>query len=259
MIQCRQILSTERKERNNGMNKYIKELVAKPRKTASGGKFQADLTPADILNEAAIAERWAASAAISVTMAKTMLASLEGFVMESLGEGLQLNFNLVSFYPRLSGALSAQNANPEADALYVRGAVKARRTLMEGIKAKLKAVNKASSDGSAIFNVLDKDVNKFDVLASGHVLSAIGRGIVFDPSRGDEGVWLERRVKKHGPVQVAKARLLTVESDHLEFMFDDPIPKGTYFLAVYTRHGKDTGYAPTRICRQIKTLPCARH
>ena len=90
-------------------------------------------------------------------------------------------------------------------------------------------------------------------------LSAIGRGIVFDPSRGDEGVWLERRVKKHGPVQVAKARLLTVESDHLEFMFDDPIPKGTYFLAVYTRHGKDTGYAPTRICRQIKTLPCARH
>ena len=126
------------------MKKHIKELVAKPRKTASGGKFQADLTPADVLNEAAIAERWAASAAISVTMAKTMLASLEGFVMEALGDGLQLNFNLVSFYPRLSGALSARNANPEADALYVRGAVKARRTLMEGIKAKLKAVNKAS-------------------------------------------------------------------------------------------------------------------
>ena len=32
----------------------------------------------------------------------------------------------------------------------------------------------------------------------------------------------------------------------------------TYFIAVYTRHGKDTGYAPTRICRQIKTLPRAR-
>ena len=240
------------------MKAYLKELVAKPRKTASGGKFQADLTPADVLNEAAIAEQWAASAAISVTMAKTMLASLEGFVMEALGDGLQLNFNLVSFYPRLSGALSARNANPEADALYVRGAVKARRTLMEGIKAKLKAVNKASSDGSAIFNVFDRDVNKFDVLASGHTLSAIGRGITFDPSRGDEGVWLERRVKKHDPVQVAKARLLTMESDHVEFVFDDPIPRGTYFIAVYTRHGKDTGYAPTRICRQIKTLPRAR-
>ncbi len=33
----------------------------------------------------------------------------------------------------------------------------------------------------------------------------------------------------------------------------------TYFIAVYTRHGKDTGYAPTRICRQIKTLPRACH
>ena len=43
---------------------------------------------------------------------------------------------------------------------------------------------------------------------------------------------------------VAKARLLTMESDHVEFVFDDPIPRGTYFIAVYTRHGKDTGYGP---------------
>ena len=80
--------------------------------------------------------------------------------------------------------------------------------------------------------------------------------------RTPEGVKLLAVVKAdaygHGAVQVAKARLLTMESDHVEFVFDDPIPRGTYFIAVYTRHGKDTGYAPTRICRQIKTLPRAR-
>ncbi len=231
-----------------------KELVATPRKTASGGKFQADLAPADILDEAAIAERWAQSAAINPIQAKTMLVSLEGFILEALGKGFQLNFNLASFYPRLSGALSARNADPEAEALYVRGAVKARRPLMEGIKAKLKAVNKTSVGGSVIFNVLDKDAQKFDVFAAGHTLSAIGRDIAFAPSRNDEGVWLERRVKKHGPVQVAKARMLTMDSDHLEFVFDDPVPAGTYFIAIYTRNGKDAGYTPTRTCRQIKTL-----
>ena len=46
-----------------------------------------------------------------------------------------------------------------------------------------------------------------------------------------------------------------MKSDRVEFVFDAPIPRGTYFIAIYTRHGKDTGYAPTRICRQIKTLP----
>jgi len=237
------------------MQTHRKELVVTPRKTASGGKFQADLTPADILDEASIAARWAESAAISVTIAKTMLASLEGFILEALGKGFQLNFNLASFYPRLSGALSAQNANPEAEALYVRGAVKARRPLMEGIKTKLKAVNKTSAGGSTIFNVFDKDAQKFDVLAAGHTLSAIGRDIAFDPSREDEGAWLERRERKRGPVHVAKARVLTMEKDHLELVFDDPLPTGTYFMAIYTRNGKGAGYTPTRTCRQIKVLP----
>ena len=30
-------------------------------------------------------------------------------------------------------------------------------------------------------------------------------------------------------------------------------------LVAKARHGKDTDYAPTRICRQIKTLPRIRH
>ena len=57
--------------RINSTQTCRKELVAAPRKTASGGKFQADLAPADILDEAAIAGCWAQSAAISLTQAKT--------------------------------------------------------------------------------------------------------------------------------------------------------------------------------------------
>ena len=55
--------------------------------------------------------------------------------------GRQLNFDLVSFYPRLSGTLSSRDADPGTEDVYVRGAVKARRKLMEGFKRSLDPVN----------------------------------------------------------------------------------------------------------------------
>ena len=67
---------------------------------------------------------------------------------------------------------------------------------------------------------------------------AVGSGLAFDPSRDDEGVWLERRVKKQGLVHVAKARMLKMENGHLEFVFDDPVARGNYLISVYTRGGK---------------------
>ena len=42
-------------------------------------------------------------------------------------EGKQLDFDLVSFYPRLSGALPSRDSDPAAEGMFVRGAVKARR------------------------------------------------------------------------------------------------------------------------------------
>ena len=231
-----------------------REIEATPRKTASAGKFQADLTPTEILDEDTIITQWTASAAISAIQAMTMLTSLECFIMEALAKGHQLNFNLASFYPRFSGALSTRDADPDADALYVRGAVKARRPLLEGLRSKLKAVNRTAPSGPMIFSILDRDANKCSVLAAGHVLSAVGSNIAFNQSRDDEGVWLERRSKKQGLVRVSKARMLKMESGHLEFVFDGPIPRGNYLIAVYTRSGKGTDYKTIRICRQAKAL-----
>ena len=39
---------------------------------------------------------------------------------------------------------------------------------------------------------------------------------------------------------------------HLEFVFDDLIPRGNYLIAIYTRSGKGTDYKTIRICRQVK-------
>ena len=53
-----------------------------------------------------------------------------------LAQGNRLDFGLVSFYPRLSGALSSRDIDPEQDGLFVRGAVKATRTLMNAPAAR---------------------------------------------------------------------------------------------------------------------------
>ena len=45
-----------------------------------------------------------------------------------------------------------------------------------------------------------------------------------------------------------------MENGHLEFVFDAPIPIGTYLIALYTRSGKGTDYKTIRICRQVKAL-----
>lgn len=231
-----------------------KKLKVNVRNAASAGKFQTHLVPDEVLDENAIVQAWSAGAAINATMARTMLASLEGFIVESLQSGLQLNFNLVSFYPRLSGALSARNADPEKDSLHVRGAVKARRPLVNCVKGRLQAVNAVETDSPGIFNILDRDADRFDVVAAGHMLSAIGHDLVFDRSRDDEGVWLEARRKRQGIVRIAKARVTAMENDHVEFVFDDPIPAGSYFVSFYTRCGNGPGYDAMRACRQVKAI-----
>ena len=143
--------------------------------------------------------------------------------------------------------------SPEAEGLFVRGAVKARRSLMNGLKDKLEAVNNLSSVHSRIFNVFDKTLKRFDVLATGHTLSVSGFDMPVDASKADEGAWLERRTHD-GYVQVAKGRIVSSAPDILELVFDDPIPTGKYMLAVYMRCGHDDNYRVVRISRKIRAV-----
>ena len=54
--------------------------------------------------------------------ARYALMTIEAFIEKKLAEGYQLDLKLASFYPKLSGALSARDEDPETDGLYVQGA-----------------------------------------------------------------------------------------------------------------------------------------
>ena len=230
-----------------------KKIKLVTRKTDVAGKFQTELEPECTLAGKTLVKRWAAYSNMNTAHAQAMLTLMEGFILDELCDGNRLDFGLVSFYPRLSGALSSRDSSPDAEGLYVRGAVRARRSLVNGLKDKLEAVNNLSTVHSRIFNVLDKTNKRFEVLAAGHILSVSGFDIPVDSAKEDEGVWLERRTYK-GYVQVAKGRVVSSSRDMLEVVFDDPIAIGKYVIAVYTRCCHDDNYRVVRVSRKIRAV-----
>lgn len=233
------------------MSKIRKTLHVKARKNSAGGKFQSEIEPVGVLEVADIAERWAESMALKPGVAKTMIVSLEECILDALSDGYQLNFNLVSFYPRLSGALLSRDSDPESEGLFVRGAVKARRPLMNGLKDKIDAVNSYSLVRPRLLNVYDKDAKESDRISVGHKLCATGRDIQIDLEDSAEGVWVERRTKR-GYERVIKAKILNSDSDMVEFSYDSCLPPRKYMIAIYTRCGRGKDHKVV-VCRHEVT------
>jgi hypothetical protein len=230
------------------MQRERKTLSVMVRNRKSAKKFQADIKVVDRLGINEIAEQWAESASLKPVMAKTVIGSLEEFILQMLADGKQLDFGLVSFYPRLSAALPSRDSDPAAEGLFVRGAVKARRALCNGLRDKIDAVNSASSIRPRIFSIYDMETKRFDQIAAGHRISAAGRDIPIDPEDPQEGVWIERRTKR-GYERMMKAKLLHSDVTRVEFMLDFDLPPRKYMIAVQTRCGRGKDYK-TAICRR---------
>ena len=230
-------------------------IKAVARKTAMGGTFQAALRPVDVLTLDDIAERWASYSGQPQGMAKSHLMGFESFILDQLAKGYRLDFGLVSFYPRLSGGLTSRDADPESDGLFVRGAVKARRALVNGLKRRLVAENAQETSRVRIYSVFDRETGRGGIVTPGHTISISGTDIPIDPTQDDEGVWLEKRFHKNARqrsyIQVARGRVLKSDIALAEVVFDGPIEKGTYLLTLYTRCGRGPDFKVLHCCSEV--------
>ena len=233
-----------------------KSIKAVARGKAAGGMFQAALQPVDVLDLDDIAEKWASYSGVRNVLARSTLMGLEDFIIDQLAKGFRLDFGLVSFYPRLSGGLSSRDADPEADGLFVRGAVKARRKLVNGLKNRLQAENAQGAHGVRIFSVFDASIERYGVVVPGHVLSISGTDIEVNPENDDEGIWLEKRThhtaRRRYYEKIARARVLKSDANLVEAVFDEPIQKGTYLLSLYTRQGRGTDFQVIHCRSEVK-------
>ena len=225
------------------------KLKAIPRKAAvksgKGRRFQVDLEPTNILSgDELFSELAKFGFSGEPFQAQMALLTIERFIEMKLAEGCQIDLGLVSFVPRLSGALSVRDADPESDGLYVQGTVTGRAKLRQAIRDKVEAVNVLAKKFIRIHNLFDETTRKFDEIAAGHTLSIIGQDIAIDTTRPDEGFWLEKRSghwnRKPRPVQ--KAELLETHTHDAKIVFRAPIPKGKYTLVVATRCGEGGDY-----------------
>ena len=244
-----------------GMQLVHKRRITMERKTSSkatvranatAGTFQAILAPAEVIKGKELVERLARYSNVQPGQARIQLTALEGFILDMLAQGNRLDFGLVSFYPRLSGALSSRDIDPEQDGLFVRGAVKATRTLMNALKGKVHAVNAPDADAAVIDNVFDRDASTFEVIAADHVISISGQNIQINPERDDEGAWLVKRrhinKRKHAYEVVARAHVRKSDGGVAEVVFPGPLPRGKCLLEVRTRRGKGADFKVV-ICR----------
>ena len=108
------------KDREETMKVLSRVRVNARNKPLANGQYQTDIVPNAVLDMEDIAKGWAEQSAMRPGFAKSMVESLEGYILDELGKGNQLSFGLVSFYPRLSGNLEMRDSNPATEGLYVR-------------------------------------------------------------------------------------------------------------------------------------------
>ena len=214
-------------------------------KSGTARRFQVDLEPKGILSgEELIAELAKFGFDNEPIRAETALLTIEKFIEKKLSEGYQVDFSLASFVPRLSGALSARDADPETDGLCVQGTVTGRAKLRNAIKDKVEAVNVLAKKFIRLHNLFDLVTERFDEITAGHALSIIGHDIAIDPNCPDEGFWIEKRSghwnRPSRPVQ--KAELIESHAHDAKIVFREPIPRGKYTLVVCTRCGEGKDY-----------------
>ena len=213
-------------------------------KPMPNGRFQTDIVPNEVLDVKEIAKRWARQSMLNPSLAESLIGSLEGYILEEVGKGNQLNFGLATFEPRLSGSLPMRDSSPADEGLCVRGAVKARRKLLDGPKSSLEAVNVLPSVRTSLTGVIYEGSERREPIRAGVEIVVMGDSIPVVAGREDEGVWLES--KRQG--KVAKGRIVESQEKAMRVVFDELPQSGKYFLVVATRCGRDATLKPVR-CR----------
>lgn len=185
---------------------------------------------------------------------ESFIKLIEGFILEQLKKGNRLDFGLVSFLPRLSGAMKTKDGDPEEQGLFVRGSVKPRKKLMESLDRHLEPINRQGPrQRIRLYGTTDREQqHMYDKIRIGEPFVALASTLVsFDPKMEDEGLFLEN---KRGKV-FGKAEMLNVgENQDFEAIFRGNIPAGNYILIAQTRCGKGPGYDLRRARAKIRVV-----
>lgn len=188
--------------------------------------------------------------------ARMLVESIEAFVRLELEKGNRLDFGLVSFFPKLSAALPVRDADPDEAGLFVRGAVKARKALSSSLAKYLRAKNPIADEPLWIGSILNEPLKEYDLIVANCTLSVAAVSVTVDPARPDEGIWLEKPIKRWGQkhIPLVRAEIIGVETNLIRCRFTETPPPGTYNFVIGTRGGKGASYRLRYVRHEVKVV-----
>ncbi len=222
------------------------ELSVETRAKPINGKFQADVIPNRVLDKKDVVDALAKDLGLAPAAIEVVISGLDDLVVRELGRGNRVDLGLVSFLPKLSGALSARDADPSFDGLRLCGSARARHKLVNAIDENLVPVNKVTGNKVVLSSVATKGDEIGGRIKAGTAAIATGIGLVVVEGRADEGIWLQSRQAYGYKDTGFKARILFQDADHVEFVFDALPPPGKYSLVLAGRGGNTTAYRAAR-------------
>lgn len=235
-------------------NEITLSIRNKTPKAAKSVCFQSSLEPNRTYEGESLYREFSEFCSRKPAEIESFIKLIEGFILDELKKGNRLDFGLVSFLPRLSGAMKTKDGDPEEQGLFVRGSVKARRKLMESLERHLEPINRhGPRQRIRLYGTSDKEQQHlYNKIHIGETFVALTSSLVsFDPKMEDEGLFLEN---KRGKV-FGKAEMLAAgKYNSYEAVFRGNIPVGNYILIAQTRCGKGPGYDLRRARVKIRVI-----
>ena len=178
-----------------------------------------------------------------------VLDTIPALASELLNQGARVDLGWIQFAPRFKGSLTTVDEQISADRIEVKVSLshKFRHSI-----SNLVGVSTVNPDESVIYTVQESSLLDLNVLKTpGAEVVITGRGILINPERTDEGVWLEDAKGK----LVSRANLLACDHLSAEVQFATLPSKGRYQLILSTRNGKDTSHGTIKHQRWVEVNP----
>ena len=215
--------------------------------------FQAVVEPVRTLAGSSLIKEMSEYLHIGTFEAEIMLARLEGFITESLRQGYRLDFNLATFYPKLSNSIPSVDSDPNAHAKPM-AAVKGRKALRNLIKDSIIFKNSEVATREVKFYVWNETRNTERAVHQGDDMRFFATGMKATDFGGDDFVALEVHTAA-GSKEVQRAKITSVDTkkEYVHFTFEEPIDAGrNYFIVISSREGKGEKYQARRHRTAVK-------
>ena len=93
-------------------------------------------------------------------------------------------------------------------------------------------------------------------IQAGTVCGAVCHDVAIDPDRPDEGIWLEKPVKRRNQTHevLARCEYLVMRNGLIRFQLNETVPPGRYMLSIGTHAGMGPAYRLRVARHQVRVV-----